>query len=193
MDTIKFALIILGPQGSGKGTQAQILAQKFSLEIFEMGAQLRSVKERGDDFANQVKAIVDTGGYVPDWMIEIVFKNYFENHSHDRMLFDGVPRTLQQSSIFDKVINEQEFPKPWVLHINLSKETSLKRLLARAREDDTVKIIENRLKNHHELTEPVIEKYRRENRVISINGEPSVQEVTKQIFSELDKRGINVH
>lgn len=190
MDPIKFALVILGPQGSGKGTQAEILAQKFNAERFEMGAQLRAVKEKGDEFGRQVGSIIDKGDYVPDWMIERVFRDYFAKNHHVQIVFDGVPRTLEQSEIFDKVIAEQGFSQPWVLHVNLSKESSFKRLLARGRHDDTVEVIEQRLKNHQELTGPVIEKYRREGRLIEIDGEPPVEQVTKLIVDALAKRGI---
>lgn len=189
----KFALVILGPQGSGKGTQAQILAGKLGLEKFEMGAQLRLAKEKDDDFGRQVGLIINRGGYVTDWMVEKVFRNYFENNNHDRIIFDGVPRTLEQSDIFDQILKDQGLSDPWIINVNLSTEGSLKRLLTRGREDDTNKIIKNRLKNHQELTGPVIEKYRKLGRIIDIDGEPPIEKVTKSIFEALVQKGIRVN
>lgn len=191
MDQVeKFAVVILGPQGSGKGTQAQILSEKLGLERFEMGAQLRAVKQRNDDFSKQVSDIIDRGAYVDDWMIERVLREYFAEKNPSRIIFDGVPRTLNQSNIFDTIIEELQFPKPLVINVNLSKKTSLKRLLPRGRQDDTPEIIEQRLKNHYELTGPVIEKYREQNRVIDIDGEPAIEQVTKIIFETLAEKGI---
>lgn len=185
----KITLIILGPQGSGKGTQARIIAKKLRLDRFEMGAQLRKVMKKNDEFGKQVAVIVNAGDYVPDWIIKRVLENFFDRGQYQRIIFDGVPRTFDQSKIFDELLARHQLPSARAISIKLAKSTSLKRLIARGRRDDTKKIIENRLKNHYELTGPVIEHYRGLGRLIEIDGEPAVEQVAKSIFAALKAKG----
>lgn len=186
----KLAIVLLGPQGSGKGTQAEILAQKLKAAHFEMGEQLRVEKQKGGDFGGKVAKIIDAGHYVADWMIERVLTDYLSKNHHYRVVFDGVPRTMTQSDIFDRVLEKWIFPKPLVIHLKLSSETAMARLLKRGREDDTQAIIKNRLRNHHRLTGPLIKHYRQKGQVIEIDGEPPVKQVARTIEVALKNKGI---
>ena len=209
-------IILFGMQGSGKGTQGQIIAQKLNLQIFETGGQLRKLAAEDSELGRKIKEITTAGNLVPNEVVMEIVANFLTNLPADQgVIFDGIPRSESQ-----RVSLEAEFEKvdrkPIAVYIKLSREEALKRLLGRktcsqckkifgakdgiadktecpecggelkVRADDTDEAINTRLDVYENETVPAIEKYREESRLIEVNGVQSVEEVTAEILSKLE-------
>jgi len=178
-------LILFGIQGSGKGTQAKKIAEKYHMEIFETGAELRKLSQEESELGLKVKSIIESGHLVPnDVVMEIVenFLNHLE--SSNGVIFDGIPRQIHQAETLNSLLKHHNRDYK-ALYIELSEESAFKRLLGRQRNDDTPEVIERRISIFKTETIPAIDLYREE--MIKVDGEPSIEEVTEVIFKELDK------
>lgn len=210
-------IILFGMQGSGKGTQARILAEKFQLQIFETGGQLRKLAAEDSDLGRKVKEITTAGKLVPNEVVMEIVESFLESLPDDQhAIFDGIPRSESQ-----RVSLEEEFAKvnrkPTAVYIKISREEALRRLLGRktcagcgkifgtqddvadktecpacggelkVRADDTEEAISTRLDVYEKETVPAIEKYREERRLIEIDGTTGVEKVTEEIVEKLGK------
>ncbi len=120
-------IILVGIQGSGKGTQArEILEHNPNYSFFEMGQKLRDFSQMNEELSPVVKECLDTGKLVPDNVIEAMLRHYAEKHNEKTIVFDGIPRTLPQLEVIDKV-----FPEYFIIFLDLEKEEALKRLANR--------------------------------------------------------------
>jgi len=208
-------IILFGMQGSGKGTQARILAEKLGYKIFETGGQLRRLASEDSDLGREVKEITTAGKLVSNEIVMKIVANFLENFDEaEYAIFDGIPRSESQ-----RVSLEEEFAKvkrkPLAVYISLTREEALKRLLGRKtcascgkifgakdgsknlqncpacggelkiRADDTAEAIGTRLDVYENETVPAIEKYREEGRLIKIDGQQSVEEVSAEILARL--------
>ncbi len=178
-------LIIFGIQGSGKGTQAKILAVNHKMKIFEAGAQCRKLAEEDSDLGKRVKNIIENGELVPQEIIMALLDKFLSQSSEtDKIIYDGIPRNEGQYLSFDQTL------KKWnrdfiAINIELPEEETIKRLLLRSRNDDKPEIITNRIKIFIKETAPIIEIYKSQNKVININGNQSIEDVTKEIESKI--------
>ncbi len=211
-------LILFGMQGSGKGTQGQILAKKLEAEVFEMGGQLRKLAMEESELAKKVKAIMEAGNLVPTEVImEIISAFLTELSAEKTVIFDGIPRSEEQRKQFEEAVTSAK-RKPIAIYIHLTREEALKRLLGRrtcsvcktiygakdnlaedaacpacggelkVRADDTQEAIETRLATYERETLPVIEKYRAEERLIEVDGAQNVEAVSTAIIDALESR-----
>lgn len=166
-------ILVMGPQGSGKSTQAELLAQKLGLPHIETGNVYREIAKEDSPLGHKIKDILEKGGLVDDeTTFEVVDKNLAKITGG--FVLDGFPRTLTQAK-------KELFPVDRVIYINLSDEEAIKRLLARGREDDKLETIKARLKLFHERTQPILEYYRNQGKLLEIDGSKSVSEVANQI------------
>jgi adenylate kinase len=205
-------LILFGMQGSGKGTQSQRLATHCNLEIFETGAELRRLSTEDSDLARKIKAIMEAGNLVPTEVVMEIIADFFKRLPAGKCaLFDGIPRSEDQKIQFDALMAKEGRSFKGIL-IELTEEEALKRLTTRrlcpecksiypaqysantcekdgstlvTRQDDTPIAIRVRLDTFMEKTSPVIESYRAEGKILSINGNQSIDEVTNEIKSAL--------
>lgn len=179
-------IVLLGIQGSGKGTQAKIMAEKYNMIIFEAGGECRRLAAEDSEIGHKVQAIVNSGNLVPSNVIMEILDSFLSKTPADQnVIFDGIPRSPDQKIVFDNVL------KKWnrdfmVIKIQLPKDETIKRLLARGRHDDTHEIISNRHNIFLNDTTPVIETYRSENKLIPINGHQSIEEVAAEVALRLD-------
>lgn len=205
-------LILFGIQGSGKGTQARILEEKYGYKVFETGKELRAIAASGSALGNKVKAIVEAGNLVPnEVVIEIVEDFLKRTDPKQAVIFDGVPRKVTQKDFFEQVV-ERFRRKPLGVLISVSDELALKRLSGRhmskktgkiypskeaalkecspedvyQRSDDTPEAIKKRLENYHLETEPVIRWYRGEERLVEVDGQKEAGEVMGEIVKLLN-------
>ncbi len=176
-------VVLLGPPGSGKGTQADFLKKKDGFEVFSTGDLIREEIERGTPMGREMKEYVDRGELVPDEYLFSLVSKFLQNSHNDRIIFDGFPRNLSQDEMFRKAIGDRDFI---TIFLNVSDETVLKRLLNRMRKDDSEEVIKRRLKVYKENTYPLIEKYRREGRLYDVDGEKSIEEVYTRIKEIID-------
>jgi adenylate kinase len=180
-------ILILGPQGSGKGTQAKRIAATHGIAHVATGEILRSAIADGTELGRRVEPILHAGDLVPDDLMVDLIRERLQDE--DGFILDGFPRTLPQADAFDAMLAEIGKPLDVVLLLQVADETAAQRLLGRAaaegRKDDEPDAIANRLRLYHVETEPVVERYRTEGRLVPIAGERGVGEVAADIDAAL--------
>lgn len=179
-------ILILGPQGSGKGTQAVRLSQKLNIPAISMGELLRDEVASGSELAQTISSYIDQGQLVPDDLaLEVLKQRLNKEDAAKGYILDGYPRNLEQYAVFE--VYDQPTA---VLIIDVPREESVRRLLHRAevegRKDDTLEVIKERLRIYHEETEPVIEKYAESGIVYNIDGVGTMEEVEERIDQVLN-------
>ncbi len=174
-------LIVFGMQGAGKGTQARLIAEKFGYRIFETGAELRNLIKQDSKLAKKVRDIIQRGDLVPNEIVMEMVEDFVqESPEASPLLFDGLPRSMEQKETFDAILKRYNL-SIFGVFIDITKEEAIKRLLLRKRSDDTKKAIAQRIKNYTKETLPVIEAYEEEGVLMRTDGLPSVEEVFASI------------
>ena len=181
-------VLILGPQGSGKGTQAKRIAERYGMPHVATGDILRAAVEDGSELGAQVRPILERGDLVPDeLMVGLIRERLAEE---DGFVLDGFPRTVAQADALDGMLDEIGKPLDAVILLQVSDEVATERLLGRAaqegRADDSPEAIRNRLRLYHELTELVVERYRVAGIEVVVDGEQSVDDVFAAIQDALE-------
>jgi adenylate kinase len=185
-------ILILGLQGSGKGTQAKRIAESRGIVHVATGDMLRQAMADGTPLGRQVKPIYDRGDLVPDDLMIGLIRERLEGQ--DGYVLDGFPRTVPQAEALDAMLDEIGKPLDAVILLQVSDDVATERLLARAaaegRADDSPEAIHNRLRLYHERTEPVVERYRGEGMLVAVDGEGTVEEVASDIEDALASAGV---
>jgi adenylate kinase len=180
-------ILILGPQGSGKGTQAKRIAEAYGIPHVATGEILRAAIADGTDLGRQVQPILERGDLVPDALMVDLIRERLQDE--EGFILDGFPRTHPQADALDAMLAEIGKPLDLVLFLHVDDVVASERLLGRAaqegRKDDTPEVIANRLRLYHEETEPVVERYRTEGVLVTIQGERSVGAVAADIDATL--------
>jgi adenylate kinase len=184
-------LILMGPPGAGKGTQAKYVADHFGIPAISTGDIFRANVTQGTALGLQAKRYMDAGEYVPDEITNLMVRNRIdEPDAEPGFLLDGYPRTLAQVEELDCMIEHTGHRLDAVVVLTVDSEEVVQRLLQRARTegraDDTEDVIRRRQEIYGEETEPLIAVYRERGLVQAINGMGEVDEVTKRIFEALD-------
>ena len=184
-------LLLLGPQGSGKGTQAKRIAEAYDLAHVASGDMFRAAIAAGTPLGRRVEPLLAAGSLVPDELtIEVIRERLAQEDAREGFVLDGFPRTMAQARALDQLLAEIGRELTVVLALHVSDAVSFERLLRRAQEegrvDDTPEAIARRLAIYHEQTEPLIEYYRAQDRLVPIDGEGTVNEVFAQIEAALD-------
>lgn len=188
-------LLIVGPQGSGKGTQGIRIAEAFRIPVISTGDVFRANIKEGTELGLRVKAIVDEGSLVPDELTsEIVRDRLSQADAAEGFLLDGYPRNLGQVAHLDSFLEARDEKLTAVIELDVPRSESIARLRLRAQEqgrsDDTDEVIEHRLNIYESETAPILDVYRERGAVDSIDGVGSLDEITERIFSALAARGI---
>lgn len=184
-------LVFLGIQGSGKGTQAKRIAQKFNYYVFDMGAELRSMSASGTELGNTVKSYIDEGHLVPHEIIMEVVRAAVREHGKQKILFDGIPRDNEQKQAFDALMDEEgrDFR---CINILLPEEEAIERIRGRATEQgrtddkDEEKVL-RRMQLYREKTMPVVNAYIEEAKLVQVDGMGEMDQVTDLISDILKK------
>ncbi len=183
-------IFFIGPQGSGKGTQAKLLAQRLGFFYWEMGGILREVAAEATPLGQTVKDMIDRGVLLEDsTLLEVATSRLVKMSAGQGIIFDGIPRRVGQAEFLLNFLKTQDRAKFITIFIDLPRSESLKRLMLRAetehRKDDTEETINFRLNQYEEDTLPVLDYLRKETRFITIDGKPLIEEVTVSINHEL--------
>jgi len=188
-------ILILGPQGSGKGTQAKRVASEYGYAHIATGDILRKAVADGTELGLRVQPILEAGHLVDDaLMIELIRDRLDEPDAVEGFVLDGFPRTLVQAEALDAMLAEIGRPLVVVFEFQISDDDCIQRLLSRARiegrTDDTPEAIAKRLGLYHELTEPVVEHYRATGNLVGIHADRSEDEVFLELQAALERAGV---
>jgi len=187
-------LLIMGPPGAGKGTQAIKIAQHYGIPAISTGDIFRALQTADTPLARQVRAIMESGGYVSDEITnQIVADRLAEPDCESGFLLDGYPRTLQQVQTLDDNLAESNRPIDAVISLLADTEEVVARLLRRAeidgRADDNEETIRVRLQVYADQTAPLLEVYRSRGLLVEVNGLGEIDEVSDRVFAALDAQG----
>ena len=181
-------ILILGPQGSGKGTQAQRIAAAYGVPHIATGDMFRAAVATGSELGAQVGPILERGDLVPDDLtIQLIRERLAEE---DGFVLDGFPRTVPQAEALDAMLEEIGKPLDAVILLQVSDDVATERLRERAakegRADDSPEAIANRLRQYHELTELVVDRYQQAGIEVIVDGEQTMDVVFAAIQDALE-------
>ena len=185
-------VLLLGVQGSGKGTQAKRIASEYGLAHIATGDILRRAMADGSELGRRVQPIYDRGDLVPDdLMIELIRERLQAEDTRDGFILDGFPRTMPQAEALDSMLSEIDRPLSIVFELQVPDEVAIDRLTLRAgeegRPDDTPEAIAKRIDLYHRETEPLVSHYRLVGNLVGIHGDRSENEVFAEIQQALDQ------
>jgi len=188
--------LLIGPPGAGKGTQAALLANAYSIPAISTGDIFRKNVKDETELGLQVKSIMERGEYVPDSLTnELIRDRLSQADAEAGFLLDGYPRTNDQVNELDDILSSQHRILDAVVLLVADPDELVRRLLKRAQEqgrtDDTEEIIRHRQNVYLEQTQPLIEIYSARSLVVEIDGLGQVGEVTERILNALTARGLS--
>lgn len=168
-------ILLIGPQGSGKSTQADLLAQFLNLPKISTGDIFRVLAKEGSAESEQIKKILSEGKLIDDQTTaRIVEQRLARNDCANGFILDGYPRNITQRQLFDPKVDK-------VFYLKVSDKEVIRRLMARGREDDKEEVIKMRLNLYYEQTKPLLDYYRNQGILIEISGEGSIEEIQNEI------------
>ncbi|MBI4880944.1 MAG: adenylate kinase [Planctomycetes bacterium] len=186
-------IVLLGPPGAGKGTQAARIAQRFRIPHISTGDMMRAAIQSGSDLGRKAKAFVEAGKLVPDEvLIDVVRERLGRGDCASGFLLDGFPRTRAQAEALDRLSSEIGCALSHVVEIRVAADLLKDRLLKRGqiegRADDTAEVIEKRLMVYEEQTRPVSSFYAGKGTLVQVDGVGTVDEVEERLVKALKKR-----
>ena len=186
-------IILFGPPGAGKGTQAQRIVDKYHLKQLSTGDMLREAIAEGSDLGKKAKAIMDRGELVSDEIILSMIREKLESSKKRGFIFDGFPRNLEQAQSLDLMLEQLKLKLDLVIEIVVKDDVLIKRIENRAREstnvrsDDNAEVLKNRLSVYHHSTEMIKPHYLDKKKLVKIDGMGSIEQVSNDIEEQLVK------
>ena len=185
-------LILLGPPGSGKGTQAQRLVERHGIVQLSTGEMLRAAVAAGTPVGLQAKDIMASGGLVPDEIVVSIISDRIElPDAKNGFILDGFPRTVPQAEALDELLKHKHMKLDAVIELRVNESALLDRVEKRAAEtrargeevrvDDTSEVLIKRLASYRALTEPLIHYYSERRKLLTVDGMMTIEEVTREI------------
>jgi adenylate kinase len=185
-------LILLGPPGSGKGTQAQRLVQRYGIVQLSTGEMLRAAVAAGTPVGLQAKDIMAAGGLVPDEVVVSIIADRIEQSDAKKgFVLDGFPRTVPQAEALDELLKHKHMKLDAVIELRVNESALLERVETRVaqmrvrgeevRVDDTPEVLTKRLASYRAQTEPLIHYYSERRKLLTIDGMMTIEEVTREI------------
>jgi adenylate kinase len=185
-------ILLLGPQGAGKGTQGRLIASEYAIPHVATGDMLRAAMADGSELGQQVRPIYDSGRLVPDnLMIALIRERLSGDDAREGFVLDGFPRTMAQADALEETLREIGRDLDVVFEFQIPDEVGRERMLKRAAEegrtDDTPEAIDERLRLYHEETKPLIEYYRTRGNLVGVHGDRPVNQVFSEIQQTLEQ------
>ena len=183
-------VLIFGPQGAGKGTQAKRISEEYEIPHLATGDLYRAQIARGTELGKVVEPLLASGRLVPDEITIPIVRSEIEE-ADGGFVLDGYPRNLAQADALDAMLAEIDRPLSIILLLELDDAIARERLLERARSegraDDTPEVIDRRLATYHEQTEPLVDHYLASGKLVKIHAERTIEEVWSEISAALDQ------
>ena len=187
-------IVLFGPPGSGKGTQAQNLIEKFNLKQISTGDLFRYNIKNATELGTLAKSYMDKGELVPDQVtIDMLIDELKKPTDTNGFIFDGFPRTSYQTEALDKIAEEHlKAPISICLSLVVEDKVLVQRLLERGKtsgrtDDADENIISNRIKEYYAKTAEVAELYKKQGKYVEVNGVGDIAEISKKLFAEVEK------
>ena len=187
-------IVLFGPPGSGKGTQAQNLIEKFNLKQISTGDLFRFNMKNDTELGKLAKSYIDKGELVPDQVTtDMLIDEIRKPTNAAGFIFDGYPRTAVQTEALEKIVKEElndeiDVCLSLVVEDQILVERLLKRGEVSGRSDDSnVEIIENRIKEYYAKTAEVAQLYKQQGKYVEINGVGDITEISEKLFAEVEK------
>ena len=185
-------LILMGPPGAGKGTQAKIISGRLGVPAISTGDIFRANVSEGTPLGVEAKRYMDAGDYVPDEVTNAMVRDrLLQDDTDNGFLLDGYPRTVAQVQELDAMLSDAGRSLDAVVVLTVQNEELVQRLLHRAetegRTDDTEEVIRHRQDVYNEQTAPLIEVYDARGLLVEVDGMGTVEDVTDRVFAALDK------
>ena len=187
-------IVLFGPPGSGKGTQAQNLIEKFNLKQISTGDLFRFNMKNDTELGKLAKYYIDKGELVPDQVtIDMLVDELKKPTDTNGFIFDGFPRTSYQTEVLDQIVKEQLHSEISVcLSLIVEDEILVQRLVKRGEtsgrvDDSEESIIRNRIKEYYAKTAEVAEFYKQQGKYVEINGVGEISEISEKLFAEVEK------
>ena len=179
-------VIIFGPPGAGKGTQANNLVKKYNLYQISTGDLLRSEVSNKTDIGRNIENIISKGDFATDEIVNELIQNVVSNpQKKNKLIFDGYPRSLSQAKNLDILLNSSNQKIDFIFFLNVKKETIIKRIEKRKilekRADDNLKTILKRYDTYMETTKPVLDFYSKNPNFYEIDGSVKIDEISSKI------------
>ena len=184
-------IVIFGPPGAGKGTQSNLLVEKYKLYQLSTGELLRKEISENTTLGQKISSIINSGNLVSDEIVGNLIEKYISNPIYkNRLIFDGYPRNLNQAKNLDNLLKKYHQKINVVLKLFVSLKTITKRITERKtrekRADDSEEIAIKRYKTYESNIEPILDFYKHSNLLSVINGEGSISEINKEISDIID-------
>ncbi|QSJ16926.1 adenylate kinase [Nostoc sp. UHCC 0702] len=180
-------LIFLGPPGSGKGTQAQTLALHLNIPHISTGEILRQAMKEQSPLGIKAQSYVDSGELVPDELVQdLVQERLHQPDAQSGWILDGFPRKVTQAVFLEELLKKTHQSGEKVVNLDAPDQVVVARLLSRGRKDDSEEIIRRRLEVYRTETAPLIDYYRDRNRLLTVNGDQTQEEVTTELQNIID-------
>ncbi|MCI2417146.1 adenylate kinase [Saccharopolyspora sp. K220] len=180
-------LVLVGPPGAGKGTQAAVLSEQLGVPHISTGDLFRANIGNATPLGQKAKSYMDAGELVPDEVTnEMVRDRLTDEDAAKGFLLDGYPRNAAQAEVLGEMLEDQSVELTAVLQFDVPEEELVKRMLARGRSDDTEDVIRRRLAVYHSETEPLLEYYR--DKIIKIDAVGSIDEISARALEALRTR-----
>lgn len=172
--------LVMGPVGSGKSTQAELLAEKLGVPLLNVGDLLYFKSKENTPLGKSIKAKMEAGEIVDDKITHQIVEEHLQGKSHRKgFVLDGYPRTLKQAEML-------EVPLDKVFYLIVSDKENARRLLSRGRKDDTPELIIKRLAIYHQETEPILDFFRQKGILEEFDGERPIEEIHQEIMGRLE-------
>ena len=185
-------LILFGPPGSGKGTQAAKLVEKFELVHISTGDLFRYEMGNNTPLGQEAKSYIDKGELVPDSVTIGMLKNKVDKHPEAKgFIFDGFPRTTPQAEALDKLLTDMEAPVSALIALDVEDEEIVQRLLLRGKtsgrkDDANEEVIRNRIEVYKKETTPVFDFYAKQDKSMKINGLGSIEDIFERLSEAIE-------
>jgi adenylate kinase len=188
-------LVLFGPPGAGKGTQAKVLVETRGLPQLSTGEMLRAAVKAGTPLGKKVDTLLTRGELVPDdVVIDIIAQRYDQPDCAGGAVFDGFPRTIAQAEALDAMLAARAKKIDAVLELRVNDKVLLERVERRIKEggilrsDDTPDTLKHRLSVYYANTAPLLDYYNKQGKVVTIDGMAPIPEVTRKIAATLDAK-----